>query len=136
MERLVVALAVVVVAIAVAAWLRRHRPVPTLTMRAGAPERVDRDDFAHPDAPWLYVLFSSASCESCPVVADALSTVAASDVAVEEVEYSARRDLHRRYRVDAVPSTLLVDADGVVHDHFVGRATPQEFADALERARG
>lgn len=136
MERFVIALAIVTVAVAVAAVLRRRRPDPTFTAAAGIPDRVDRGDFAHPGEPWLYVLFSSATCESCPVAAESLRAVESDAVAVDEVEYSARRDLHRRYSIDAVPLTLLVDADGLVLDHFLGRTSPEELSEALERARG
>lgn len=136
MERIVVALAIAAVAVAVAAVLRRRRPDPTFTVAAGVPDRVDRGDFAHPGAPWLYVLFSSATCESCPVAAESLRVVEGEAVAVDEVEYSARRDLHRRYGIDAVPLTLLVDADGLVRDHFLGRTSPEQLSDALDRARG
>lgn len=133
MERLIVALAIVAAAVAVAALLRRRRPGPTFTASAGVPERIDRADFADPGAPWLYVLFSSATCESCPVAAESLRAVSGAGVAVDEAEYTARRDLHRRYAVDAVPLTLLVDADGVVRDHFLGRTTPEQLREALER---
>ncbi len=135
MERIVIALAIVTVAAVVAAGLRRRRPDPTFTAAAGVPDRVDRGDFADPGTPWLYVLFSSATCESCPVAADSLGAVEGEAVAVDEVEYSVRRHLHRRYGIDAVPLTLLVDADGVVHDHFLGRTSPEELSEALERAR-
>lgn len=136
MERLVVGLVVVAVAVAVAAVLRRRRPVPTIVASAGVPARVDRADFARPEAPWLYVLFSSATCESCPVAAEALTAVASGDVGVDEVEYSARGDLHARYRIEAVPLTVLVDAEGEVRDHFLGRTSPEQLRHALERARG
>lgn len=135
MERLVVALAVVAVAVTVAAVLRRRRPEPTFTATTGVPDRVDRGDFADPGAPWLYVLFSSATCESCPVAAESLRALSGKGVAVDEAEYSARRDLHRRYGIDAVPVTLLVDTEGVVRDHFLGRTSPAQLSEALERAR-
>lgn len=135
MERLVIALAIVTVAVTVAAVLRRRRPERVFTATTGVPDRVVREDFADPGAPWLYVLFSSAACESCPVAAESLRAVSGAGVAVDEAEYSARRDLHRRYAIDAVPLTLLVDRDGVVRDHFLGRTSSEQLIQALERAR-
>ena len=34
-------------------------------------------------------------------------------MSVAEVEYSAQPELHRRYKIDAAPITVLVDAAGV-----------------------
>lgn len=136
MERLVIALAIVAAAATVAAVLRRRRPDPTFTATTGVPDRVDRRDFADPGAPWLYVLFSSATCESCPAAAESLRAAAGEGVVADEAEYSARRDLHRRYGIDAVPLTLLVDREGVVRDHFLGRTSPEQLSEALARARG
>lgn len=126
---------IVVIALAVATVLRRRRHLPVLTASAGVPDQVHRADFSRPESPWLYVLFSSATCESCPAAAVALEQVAAGDVAVDEVEYSARRDLHVRYGIEAVPLTVLADADGTVRDHFVGRTSPEQLIRALDQAR-
>ena len=66
MERLAVAVALVVAAVAVAAVLRRRSapPAPTRTSHT-VPDQLDRADFDRPDAPWLVVAFSSRTCLSC-----------------------------------------------------------------------
>lgn len=134
MERLVIGVAVVLAAGLVALVIGRRRPGPWLRSGDAVPARLDRSDFGHVDAPWLVVFFSSATCDSCEAVADALREVSSRQVAVEEVEYSRRRDLHRRYRIDAVPLTLIADANGVVRASFLGRITAGEVRAALEDA--
>jgi hypothetical protein len=41
-------------------------------------------------------------------------------VAVQEVEVGVDADLHGRYSIDAVPTTIIADADGVVRGSFLG----------------
>ena len=51
----------------------------------------------------------------------------APDVAVDDVEVSQRRALHERYRIEAVPITVVADAAGVVRASFVGPATATDL---------
>ena len=60
----------------------------------------------------------------------------ANDVAVQEVEYSASAELHRRYRIDAVPLVLLADDRGVVRANFIGPVTATDLWAALPRPVG
>jgi hypothetical protein len=50
--------------------------------------------------------------------------VASADVAVQEVEFTANRDLHERYNIETVPMLVVADRQGIVRAHFVG--TPAE----------
>jgi hypothetical protein len=106
----------------------RARPVPT---GATAPAQLDRLDFERPGAPWLVVLFSSRECEGCAPVSDAVHALESPDVAVDEVEWTARPDLQRKYRIDGVPVVVLADRDGVARATFVGahemRGMPAEI---------
>ena len=43
-----------------------------------------------------------------------VDVLASDDVAVADVEFPTARDLHQRYRIDAVPLVLIADARGVV----------------------
>ena len=76
------------------------------------PAQVDRADFARPDAPWLVAVFTSATCSTCAGVWERAQPLASDAVAVQEVEHGRDRALHDRYGIDAVPATLVVDADG------------------------
>lgn len=136
MERLLVAVLIVAVAGAVALVARRRRtPDAPTQVRHEAPTQLDRADFPSPDAPWLLVAFTSASCHTC---ADSLAKARALEsrvVAVAEIEYTAERDLHARYRIDAVPTLVLADAEGVVRASFIGRVTATDLWAEVAEAR-
>lgn len=120
MDRLLVALAVVAVAAVVAVVLSRRKPDAPTSAGWTVPAQLDRADFVRPDAEWLVVVFSSATCDTCAGVvrnADALDSPV---VAVQDVEVGAQSDLHDRYGIDAVPTLVVADADGVVRASFVG----------------
>ena len=57
------------------------------------------------------------------------------EVAVEEVEYVGRADLHRRYGIDAVPCIVVADAEGVVRASHVGPATATDLWATLAEVR-
>ena len=67
-----------------------------------------------PDAAWLVALFSSTVCDSCQGSAPKLAALESADVATCEIEAEERGDLHRRYELAAIPTTVVADADGVV----------------------
>jgi thioredoxin-related protein len=56
-------------------------------------------------------------------------------VAVQEVESLVRRDLHDRYGVEAVPTVVVADADGVVQASFVGVPPAAELWAAVAEVR-
>jgi hypothetical protein len=60
------------------------------------------------------VTFTSADCSSCERVRERVEALASPDVLVRDVEYGTEPDLHRRYGIDAVPLTVLVDREGRV----------------------
>jgi len=43
------------------------------------------------------------------------------------VEFPDRKDLHDRYGIDAVPTVVVVDADGVVRGSFIGPVTATDL---------
>ena len=125
--RLIVAGTLVVLAI-VAAWvLERRRPDAPAGSGGLVPHQIDRADFDRPGTPWLVVLFSSRTCESCRDVAAKIRPLECEDVAVQEAEFSEQRDLHERYRIDTVPMTIVADAEGVVQAAFVGKVTATDL---------
>src|SRR6185437_6209877 len=48
-------------------------------------------------------------------------------LAVAAVEVGAQPELHRRYRIDAVPITVVADRAGVVRASFVGPASATDL---------
>lgn len=127
MLRVVLVLVLILAAFGVAAVVGRRkddgRPVTT---RGKLPTHVRRSDFARPDASWLVVLFSSATCASCAEARTVVEPLESDEVAVTEVEFTAERELHERYDIDAVPSVILCDGSGAVKASFVG---PPKAAD-------
>jgi hypothetical protein len=81
------------------------------------------------------VLFSSATCHTCADMARKAAVLSSSQVAFAEVEFSARRDLHRKYGISAVPILLIAGPDGVVRATFVGPATATDIWAAVAEAR-
>jgi hypothetical protein len=135
-ERVVIAGVLVAIAVVVAIVLERRgrRDAPT-TPRWAVPSQLDRADFARPSAPWLVTVWTSATCDSCRGTAAKAAVLASDEVAVEEIEVSARRDLHDRYGIDAVPLVAVADAEGVVRASFVGPPTATDLWATLAELR-
>jgi Thioredoxin len=99
------------------------------------PRQLDRSDFPRANAPWLVALFSSTTCESCESLPPKLAVLESADVATCEIEYHAQPDLHRRYEISGIPTTLVADAAGVVRAAFVGAFTATDLWSAVAEAR-
>lgn len=137
MLQVAIAAALVAAALLVALVLERRRRVDAPTQPGGwpIPVHLDRADFSRPDAPWLVVVFTSATCESCAGVTAKATQLASRAVAVEEAEVAARPDLHRRYRIEAVPITVVADHGGVVRAGFAGPVTATDLWAAVAEVR-
>ena len=129
MERLVVAAVLVVVAAVVATVIQRRQKAdaPTGPRSYTVPAQLDRRDFARPDAPWLAVLFSSSTCLTCEGLRDKVVLLDSDAVAVQDVDAVADKALQDRYGIDAVPTVVIADADGVVRASFVGPVTATDL---------
>lgn len=141
MLQLVIFAAVVVVALAAGLVLRRRQRVDVPTQPAYvAPTQLDRRDFDGPQCPWLVVVFSSSTCDVCADVARKAQVLANDEIAVVEVEYNSQRELHDKYRIDAVPIVALADRDGVVRTSFIGPVSAADLwasvAAVLDAAEG
>ena len=134
-SRLVVALVVILVAVVVARWLERRRPAPPIRDAYPVPAQLDRLDFPRPDAPWLFVLFSSRTCDSCGPMVSRVCSLESETVATVQVEARTDKALHDRYRIEGVPMVVLADAEGVVRAGFVGSVEAWELEEALTKAR-
>jgi hypothetical protein len=131
-----IAVAVLVVALAMGAFLRRRRTVDAPTQPAfSAPAQIDRGDFGEASAPWLVAVFSSATCDACSDVVRKANVLACAEVAVVEVEYPSSAELHRKYHVDAVPIAVLADRAGVVRASFIGPMSATDLWAAVAEAR-
>ena len=135
MERVLLVVALVAAAVVVAQVLQRRRPEPPTQGRWQVPTQLDRADFDGGDRPWLVVVFTSSTCDSCVTAVEKASALESDEVAFQEVPYQSRKDLHQRYVVDVVPTILAVDPDGVVQASFVGTPTATDLWAAVAEAR-
>jgi len=136
MERVLIA-AGLAVAVAVLAWVvQRRRPEPPTQRRWAVPDQLDRADFERPGAPFLVAVFTSATCNSCAETVEQAQNVANADVVVTEVEVSAHGDLHNRYNIEAVPTLVVADREGVVRASFVGPVPEGGLEEAFSELLG
>ena len=136
-ERFAIAVGLALVAIAVAAVLQRRQQRGAAPLRTGyaLPAQLDRADFTRPEAPWLVAVFTSATCGTCRGVWERVQPLESAAVAVQEIEHSADRPLHDRYEIEAVPATLIADAEGVVVASYIGPVTATDVWAAVAEAR-
>lgn len=123
------------VALVIAMLMRRRaRHAPT---QGGfdMPTQLDRGDFASPDTSWLVAVFSSASCQTCADVVDKARVLESQEVAVVNIDYVSEKNLHQRYRIDAVPTLVIADSRGVVRKGFLGPVKAQDLWAAMAECR-
>jgi hypothetical protein len=135
MTRFAIAATLVVIAVVIALLLERRKPPPPTQARWAVPTQLDRADFPQPDVPWLVVVFTSETCDSCRGTASKAVILESPEVAVDVVSVQARPDLHRRYAIDAVPTIVVADTEGVVRASFVGPPTATDLWAAVAEAR-
>lgn len=135
MARTLIALGVIAGALAVAWLVRRFRTAAPTAPAFSVPARLERWDFAQPNADWLLAVFTSKSCSTCAAVMKAAETLADDTLAVQEVEFRRHGDLHRRYTVDAVPLAVLADRTGAVCASLAGPATAAELSALIASVR-
>lgn len=129
-------LAVVVVAVAAALLAQRRRPdAPANPVEHVAPGQLDRADFVDPTSPWLVAVFTSSTCDTCSSVWERVVPLGSDAVATMEVEVGAHAELHGRYHITAVPTTVVADADGVVVRSYIGPVTATHLWGALAELR-
>lgn len=135
--QIVLAAGLVGLAVVVAQVIRRRREVdaPSQPRSFSMPAQLDRADFDRPDAPWLVIVFSSGTCQTCADVVAKARVVACRDVVVQEVEFTAARRLHERYGIDAVPTLVVADSAGVVKAGFLGPMSATDLWAAVAEAR-
>jgi Thioredoxin len=135
--RLIIAAALVVVVSGCAAIVRRRQSTdaPSQPASWNVPAQIDRRDFHDPASAWVVVVFSSSSCQTCASVVAKASVLRSEQVAVQEVEFTSARSLHERYRIDAVPTTIVADGSGVVRASFLGPVTATDLWAAVAEAR-
>ena len=137
MDRAVLTVVLIAVAVGVALLLQRRRPAPpTQPTRNAPPTLLDRSDFDGPDREWLVAVFTSTTCDSCAATLDKARVLASESVVVQDVPWQTRRDLHRRYKIDTVPLIVVAGRDGVARATFVGTPSATDLWAAVADVRG
>ncbi len=123
------------VAVGVSLVLRRRKADAPTQGGYQIPTQLDRGDFVSPETPWLVAIFTSATCDACADVANKAMVLTSDDVAVQRIDYIDDPALHKRYKVDAVPTLVIVDQRGVVQKSFLGPVKAQDLWAAVAECR-
>lgn len=135
MQFFIAAVLVVVVA-GIALVLQRRRQLdPPTQNQWQAPAQLDRADFPDARCDWVVITFTSASCHTCADVKRKAAVLSSRDVSVLDVEFNVSRELHERYNIDAVPTLVIADREGVVRASFLGPVTATDLWAACAEAR-
>ena len=115
--------------------VRRRKPdAPSQTTHT-VPQQLSREDFLSAEKPWLLAVFTSSTCDACQDVATKAKVLASQEVAVQIIDFQEMPDLHARYSIDAVPTTVIADNRGVVQYGARGPVTATDLWAAMARCR-
>lgn len=137
--RLIALVVLTALAIGVALVLQRRRPDPPSAPSYRAPVQLDRADFAATPGRWLVVLFGSTTCDTCPVAWATVESmtrraVGSEQLDIQRIDVQTDPSLHKRYRIDGVPTTVVADDEGVVVEAFFGPVDADQLTAALASA--
>ena len=136
MLQLLLACVIAVVIIAVVRWQQNQRGADAPTQPSWQfPAQLDPTDFESSTGQWLVVVFTSSTCSTCADVAAKAEVLASSAVSVTTVDYLEQADLHQRYEIDAVPTAVIADENGVVKRGFIGPVTATDLWAGLAEVR-
>ena len=131
MIRLLVALGLGGVVSAIAVVFNRSGTTTSISVRRNSlPARVPAVEVGLAEGPAI-IIFTEASCHSCRDVVRLIRGPAGAGLPVADVEYGAEPTLHRKFNIDTVPTTVVVDKQGTVIAGWTGRVDLREFATAL-----
>ena len=134
MQKIIASL-ILLFAAALSFFIRRRKPdAPSQTTHT-VPQQLNRDDFDSAEKPWLLAVFTSSTCDACQDVATKAKVLASKDVAVQIIEFQEMPNLHTRYSIDAVPTTVIADNRGVVQYGVLGPVTATDLWAAMARCR-
>lgn len=131
----IIASIILLFAAALGVLVRRRKPdAPSQTTHT-VPQQLSRDDFLNAEKPWLLAVFTSSTCDACQDVATKAKVLASQDVAVQIIDFQEMPELHARYSIDAVPTTVIADRLGVVQYGVLGPITATDLWAAMARCR-
>jgi len=135
MINVLVVIVAVLVALAIAWVAKRRKPEPPTQGGFHVPTQLDRSDFPSASTPWLIAVFTSATCDACKDVVNKAFVMQSREVSVVNIEYQSDKPVHERYAIDAVPTLVVADGDGVVRAGFIGPIKAQDLWAAVAECR-
>ena len=134
MQKIIASL-ILLFAAALSFFVRRRKPdAPSQTSHT-VPQQLSRDDFGSAEKPWLLAVFTSSTCDACQDVATKAKVLASKDIAIQIIEFQEMPNLHARYSIDAVPTTVIAAHRGVVQYGVLGPVTATDLWAAMARCR-
>ena len=121
MSRLLIAVAIAAGVSLVAVLVNRNSSSQLISVRRNAlPTRVPATEVGLDAGPAI-IVFTESTCDSCQEVIRLIRGPAGAGIPVADVEFGAEPGLHRRFGIDTVPTTLVVDREGSVVSGWTGR---------------
>ena len=131
MTRLLIAVAIAGGVSLVAALFRRGNASQVVSVRRNAlPTRVPATEVGLDSGPAI-IVFTESTCDSCQTAVRLVRGPAGAGMPVADIEYSAEPGLHKKFAIDTVPTTLVVDNEGNVLAGWTGRVDLGEFTTTL-----
>ena len=118
-------------AFSISSLANRRQPDSPSVPKSILPYQLDRSDFNGPSIEWIFVLFTSDTCDACDLALDEVSKISLPNVVVQNIDYATNNSLHVRYEIDAVPILLLADQQGIVQWSFAGAPPSILISEAL-----
>ena len=110
----------IILGIIIAYFLQQRKPDPPSSPSYRAPAQLDPKDFQLSHNQYHFILFSSEKCDSCAEVWNYLSGLDLDNLSSLKIVIEDNESLVSRYKIDGVPTTLLIDSSGEVLGSFFG----------------
>jgi len=98
--------------------------------RNALPTRIPASEVGLEVGPAV-IVFTESSCDSCQTAVRLVRGPAGAGIRVADIEYGAEPELHKKFAIDTVPTTLVVDSEGNVLAGWTGRVDLSQFTTAL-----
>jgi len=124
----------VIIAVAVSTLANRSTTSTNAELEHHIPDQIDGADFCRTLGSRMLVVFSSSKCNTCALVIEAVSRIDKPSLVVVVADIETKPDLHAKYNIEAVPTTLLAEPSGRVVKSFLGPVGRELIEQALSDA--
>ncbi|MFN8015361.1 MAG: thioredoxin domain-containing protein [Acidimicrobiia bacterium] len=103
-----------------------------------APTKIERNDFPQCKSETLVVVFTSTKCDSCGNIIDKANVLSSDCVDVVNVSYEDKNGskLQKKYEIEAVPTVVVCDENGVVQQSYIGSVSATDLWASVAKLRG